>query len=109
MEKSENIVCAGSHNRIVGVVGLHNFVLVTVDIEEAHIEVRCGYRSGVALGSSLRLNGCVTRLAFGISHFDCSIAQYSVASLHTVALLVKDLFVADVLVPHSSVLVEIKR
>ena len=109
VEKSEHIVCAGSHNRIVSEVGLHNFVLVTVDIEKAHIEIRCGCRSGVALGGSLRLNGCVTRLAFRISHLNCSITQYSVASLHTVALLVKYCFVADMLVPHSSVLVEIKR
>ncbi len=110
VEKSEHIVCAGSHNRIVSEVGLHNFVLVTVDIEEAHIEIRCGYRSGVALGSSLRvLNGIFTRVALGISHLNCSVTLYSVASLNTVTGLVKYSFVTDMLVPHSSVLVEIKR
>ena len=109
MEKSEHIVCAGSHNCIVGVVSLHNFVLVTVDIEEAHIEIRCGCRSGVALGTSLRLNSCLARLALGISYLNCSISLYSVASLNTVTGLVKYSFVTDMLVPHSSVLVEIKR
>ena len=110
MQKSEQVVSACSHNCIVSVIGLHNLVLVTVDVEKAHIEIRGGCGSGVALSSSLRINdSCLTRLALGISHLNCAITLYSVASLHTVTRLVKHSFVTDVLVPHSCVLIEIKR
>ena len=109
MQKSEQIVSACSHNCIVSVIGLHNLVLVTVDVEKAHIEIRGGCGSGVSLCRSRGLNVCLTRLALGISHLNCSITLYGVASLHTVTRLVKHSFVTDVLVPHSCVLIEIKR
>ena len=89
MEESEDIICASSHDSIVGVVGLHDLILVTVDIEKAHIQIGCSCGAGVSLCSSLRLDCCIAGLAFGVSHLDCSITQYSIASLHAVALLVK--------------------
>ena len=90
MEESKDIICASSHDSIVGVVGLHDFILVAVDIEKAHIQIGCSCGAGVSLCRSLRLiDYCIAWLAFRVSHLDCSITLYSIASLHAVARLVK--------------------
>ena len=41
MKKPEHIFLAASHNCIVGMVSLDNFVLATVDIANTHKEIWC--------------------------------------------------------------------
>ncbi len=108
MEKSEDVLDAASDNNVVCVICLHNLILVLVEVEEAHHQIGSSVGFRIGHGWSGSYNSVFARLALRISNLNCSITVFCVASLNTVTSLVEDELVSDVLIPHSSVLIEIK-